>query len=418
MQERHPFKNVLNKLSGQPSGYLRKADYTFGKTLGAGAFGIVRYARNNVTHENVAVKIILKKALKGNEQMILEELSLLRELKHPNIVQFIEFFESKDKFYLVTQLAIGGELFDRIVQRGKFTERDASNVLVQILLALKYLHGKNIVHRDLKPENILYLTEKEDSNIVLADFGIAKKLASPNEQLKSSAGSLGYAAPEVVMGAGHGKPCDIWSLGVIAYTLLCGYSPFTAENVTEFVDEVTRNNTVLFHADYWRHVSKDARRFIVKALLFDPSKRPKAEELLQDKWLTTVAPHLTKDDLLPKFKEGFNARRKFRQAIAMIILNNKIKNLRKFQDDDDDPLEINLFGDEGIIEEPVALDNYPTKEAPSSSSEHLNPFQGKSRRPLQSSSDPSSRSNLTGDAFVHLVQAASENKERVNSYKE
>lgn len=268
MPEDGHFKKLINKISGQPESYSRKSKYTFGKTLGAGSFGIVRYARDNETGEDVAVKIILKKALKSkeHEQFIVDELSLLQELKHPHIVGFRDWFESKDKFYLVTQLATGGELFDRIVQQGRFTEHDASIVVTQMLEAIKYLHDRNIVHRDIKPENVLYLTEKPDSAIVLADFGIAKKLQDPKEKLMSSAGSFGYAAPEVITGTGHGKPCDIWSLGVVTYTILCGYSPFRSENVQDFIAEVRHNDAVVFHADYWRTVSKDARRFIIKAL--------------------------------------------------------------------------------------------------------------------------------------------------------
>ena len=133
--EGHQFKKIFNRLSGQPESYSRKQNYTFGKTLGAGSFGIVRYARDNSTDEEVAVKIILKKALKGNESMIIDEMQLLEQLNNPHIVGFRDWFESKDKFYLVTQLATGGELFDRIVQKGRFTEHDASLVVLQMLEA-------------------------------------------------------------------------------------------------------------------------------------------------------------------------------------------------------------------------------------------------------------------------------------------
>ncbi|KAK7681221.1 hypothetical protein QCA50_015608 [Cerrena zonata] len=267
-QEGHQLKKFLNKISGQPSSYSRKNNYTFGKTLGAGSFGIVRYARDNESNEEVAVKIILKKALKGNEAFVIDELKLLQELKHPHIVGFRDWFESKDKFYIVTQLATGGELFDRIIQQGRFTEHDASLVIIQMLEALKYLHDKNIVHRDLKPENILYITPEDNSNVVLADFGIAKRLENPDEKLTSSAGSFGYAAPEVIIGTGHGKP---------------------SENVQDFINEVKNNNAVIFHADYWKDVSKDARRFIIKTLQFNPDNRPPVDQLLEDPWLVSIA---------------------------------------------------------------------------------------------------------------------------------
>lgn len=435
-------KKLFNKISGQPASYTRKSKYTFGKTLGAGSFGVVRYARDNESNEEVAVKILLKKALKGNEQMIMDELRLLQELHHPHIVGFRDWFESKDKFYLVTQLATGGELFDRIIQRGKFTEHDASLVIVQMLEALLYLHELDIVHRDIKPENILYLDDSDESNVVLADFGIAKRLANPNEKIISSAGSFGYAAPEVILGTGHGKPCDIWSLGVITYTLLCGYSPFRSENVQDFISEVKNNNAVIFHADYWKDVSKDARRFIIKALQFNPDNRPTAEQLLEDPWLVSIAASHKEADLLPQFKQRFDAKAKFRQAIEMVKLNNRIMKLKEIQtDDDDDPNEINLFGDDGPIShtsieesKQEAAEN-PKKPSPlfnwKNLSHHLNRLDDLSKASLTANTGSASttssslappgskgKSAAATSAFVQLVHAASQNKERVKEYKE
>ncbi|CAI5758998.1 unnamed protein product [Candida verbasci] len=405
-------KNILHKLGGQPDSYSRKENYTFGKTLGAGSFGIVRYARDNNTNEEVAVKIILKKALKGNESMILDEMKLLETLHNPHIVGFRDWFESKDKFYLVTQLATGGELFDRIVQQGKFTEHDASLVIIQILEALKYLHDKDIVHRDIKPENILYLNEDKESPVVLADFGIAKRLQNPQEKLTSSAGSFGYAAPEVILGTGHGKPCDIWSLGVVTYTLLCGYSPFRSENVQDFINEVKHNNAVIFHADYWKDVSKDARRFIIKALQFNPENRPTADQLLNDPWLVSIAQKYKECDLLPNLKEGFDAKAKFKQAIEVVKLNNRIKNLKSLQtEEDDDPNEINLFNERGSINHDI-----PSKTATKDSQQQPLENWDKFSNSLNNfESRDGSKASL---AFVQLVKAATKNKERVEKFNE
>lgn len=437
--EKTSIRKLLGKLSGQPDSYLRKGNYTFGRTLGAGSFGLVRYARDNSTGEDVAVKIIIKKALKGNAQLVIDELQLLQELHHPHIVGFRDWFESRDKFYIVTQLATGGELFDRIVQQGRFTEHDASVVILQILEAILYLHKHNIVHRDVKPENVLYLNELQDSNVVLADFGIAKRLQGPDDKLTSSAGSFGYAAPEVVQGLEHGKPCDIWSLGVVTYTILCGYSPFRAEDVTDFIAEVRNNNAVVFHAEYWKDVSKDARRFIIKALQFDPEKRSTADELLNDSWLVHVAATHKEADLLPNLKEHFNGKLKFRQVIEMVKLSNRIKKLRALQShEDDDPHEIDLFGENGVISD----SDLPADEGDSKSvdTSTINKYGVKS--PLLSwgkfssalhdlaardgsKSSVSSLTNLDAkpkgsatSAFQQLVKAATENKDRVIQYDE
>lgn len=145
-----------------------------------------------------------------------------------------------------------------------------------MLTAVAYLHSNNIVHRDLKPENLLYLTSSPDSPLVLADFGIAKMLTSPTDVLTTMAGSFGYAAPEVMLKTGHGTKVDLWSLGVITYTLLCGYSPFRSEVLQDLVDECA-NGRVIFHERYWKDVSKDAKVFIAALLQPDPERRPSSE---------------------------------------------------------------------------------------------------------------------------------------------
>jgi calcium/calmodulin-dependent protein kinase I len=204
--------------------------------------------------------------------MVYDELEMLQRLKHPHIVKFVDWFESRDKFYIVTQLATGGELFDRICEQGKFTEKDASQTIKQVLSAVDYLHKNDVVHRDLKPENLLYVTRAPDSEIVLADFGIAKTLDNKEESLQTMAGSFGYAAPEVMDRKGHGKPVDMWSMGVITYTLLCGYSPFRSENLRDLLEECS-SGSVVFHERYWKDVSNDAKDFILKLIIPEPDKR-------------------------------------------------------------------------------------------------------------------------------------------------
>lgn len=319
---------MLNKLSGQPESYEKKALYKFGRTLGAGTYGIVREAEST-SGDKVAVKIILKKNVRGNESMVYDELEMLQKLKHPHIVSFVDWFESKDKFYIVTQLATGGELFDRICDYGKFTEKDASQTIRQVLDAVNYLHHRNIVHRDLKPENLLYLTRAADSELVLADFGIAKMLENPTEVLTSMAGSFGYAAPEVMLKQGHGKAVDMWSLGVITYTLLCGYSPFRSENLTDLIEEC-RGGRIIFHERYWKDVSQDAKDFILTLLQPDPSKRVTSDEALKHEWLTGES--ASDRDLLPEIR-AYIARARLRRGIEIVKLANRIEALKMHEED-------------------------------------------------------------------------------------
>ncbi|KAG6308254.1 hypothetical protein E4U45_001824 [Claviceps purpurea] len=324
------FAGMLNRLHGQPESYEKKAKYRFGKTLGAGTYGVVREADGPTG--KVAVKIILKKNVKGNEKMVYDELDMLQRLKHPHIVRFVDWFESRDKFYIVTELATGGELFDRICEQGKFTEKDASQTIKQIMSAVDYLHDNDVVHRDLKPENLLYVTREPDSNLILADFGIAKALDSKEETLKTMAGSFGYAAPEVMEQKGHGKPVDMWSMGVITYTLLCGYPPFRSENLRDLLRECTIA-PVPFHERYWKDVSQDAKDFILGLIVPDPEKRSTSKEALNHIWLS--GKNATDHNLLPEL-EAFRRRARLRRAIEIVKLQNRIQKLREHEDDPTD----------------------------------------------------------------------------------
>jgi calcium/calmodulin-dependent protein kinase I len=267
--------------------------------------------------------------------MVYDELDMLQRLQHPHIVKFVDWFESRDKFYIVTQLATGGELFDRICEQGKFTEKDASQTIKQVLTAVDYLHKNEVVHRDLKPENLLYVTRDLDSEIVLADFGIAKTLDNKEESLQTMAGSFGYAAPEVMDRKGHGKPVDMWSMGVITYTLLCGYSPFRSENLRDLLEECS-SGSVVFHERYWKEVSNDAKDFILHLIVPEPEKRWTSEQALRHTWLSGQT--ATDHDLLPELRRAREARAKLKHAILAVSLKKRIAALKTDESDESDEM--------------------------------------------------------------------------------
>lgn len=176
------------------------------------------------------------------------------------------------------------------------------------------------------------MTKEPDSALVLADFGIAKMLDSNDGVLSTMAGSFGYAAPEIMLKQGHGKPVDMWSLGVITYTLLCGYSPFRSDNVKDLVEECKRGH-IIFHGRYWKDVSEDAKKFITSLLQPDPRDRLTSEEALQDRWLSGKT--ATDFNLLPEFR-AYMAKARLKRGIEIIKLANRIESLRMQADDEDD----------------------------------------------------------------------------------
>ncbi|KAJ5068205.1 serine/threonine-protein kinase fhke-related [Anaeramoeba ignava] len=266
--------------------------YEIKQQLGVGKFAIVRLGIKRETGEKFAVKIIDKKkcfneqsARSGRDKMM-DEVNVLKRIKHENIVCITEIYNTDNYIFLVLELCTGGELFDKIIAKGKYTEEESRQVTKQILSVVKYLHNQNIAHRDLKPENILLVSQDDDTNIKVADFGLSR-FFSDSDKLVTFAGTPQYLAPEVIRSAnrdGYGKACDMWSVGVILYILITGYMPFASENQNQLLNQIL-NGEVEFPDSIFQGVTLAARNLIRRCLTVDPEKRITAEEALQHPWI-------------------------------------------------------------------------------------------------------------------------------------
>jgi len=207
----------------------------------------------------------------------------MKKVDHPNILKLYEVYEDDEFFWLVLELVEGLELFDKIVDRGNYSEKDAANIVKQIVEAVKYLHEHEIVHRDLKPENLLSAGEGENEVVKVADFGFAKNFGE--EKLITSCGSPGYVAPEVLTEDTYTNAVDMWSVGVIIYILLSGYPPFYDDAPPKIFKKITEAKYD-FNDPAWEHVSDLAKDLIRKLLVRDPEERLTATECLKHPWLT------------------------------------------------------------------------------------------------------------------------------------
>jgi len=222
----------------------------------------------------------------------------------------------------VMELVTGGELFDRIVAKNSYTEKEAADTIKTLCGALDHMHQQNIVHRDLKPENILYASPADDSPIKLADFGLARVVSS-KDMMKTACGTPGYVAPEILNNKGYDSAAvDLWSTGVILYILLCGFPPFYEEELPALFDSILHARYD-FPSPWWDTVSDGAKGLVRKLLELDPKKRLTAKQVLTEDWIvnaTSVALTGAKNQL-----KKYNASRKLRKAALGIIAQQRME---------------------------------------------------------------------------------------------
>ncbi|XP_067096102.1 calcium/calmodulin-dependent protein kinase IGb [Osmerus mordax] len=287
--------------------------FEFMEELGSGAFSEVFMVKEKKTGKMFAMKCVKKKMKR--DLNLENEIAVLRKIKHENVIGLEDFYESRSHYYLLMQLVSGGELFDRILDRGMYSEQDASRVIKQVLEAVSFLHQNGVVHRDLKPENLLYYSQDEDSKIMISDFGLSKMV--DNDIMSTACGTPGYVAPEVLAQKPYSKAVDCWSIGVITYILLCGYPPFYEETETRLFSKIMKAQYE-FDSPFWDEISESAKDFIRNMMQKNSSMRYTAEQALRHPWIIgktarshdiyySVSVQIQKNFAKSKWKQAFNA---------------------------------------------------------------------------------------------------------------
>jgi len=296
-----------------------KDKFLFEKTLGQGSFGEVKKVKNKATGEELAVKIINKADMQQEDLLALQtEVEILSQIDHPNVVKLFEVWEDKLKFYMVMEIMTGGELFDRIVEKDHYSEKEAADTIRPVVDAIRYCHTMGVAHRDLKPENLLYATKDSHSIIKISDFGLAKIYDS--SLMMTQCGTPSYVAPEVLEGKGYDEAVDFWSIGIILYILLCGFPPFYDDDNDRLFELISKAK-VEFPSPYWDSISEPAKELIRKLLHPDPTKRLKSDDILSHPWMVgDTTPRKNLPNITDKIRE-YNAKKKFKRVgtLAMAL---------------------------------------------------------------------------------------------------
>jgi len=319
--------------------FVQKADgklldsYDVLKQLGKGGYGKVYEIRSKKTGEIRACKHLSKLNIKNLEKFK-REIEILKKMDHPNIIKLYEVFESERSLYLVMEECKGGEVFDKIVERIQakqmYSEKDAANIIQQVMSCIQYCHNHNICHRDLKPENLLYLNpgSERDNRIKVIDFGLSQSA----DKLKTKVGTAYYVSPEILKG-NYTQLCDIWSAGVILYILLTGDPPFNGAS-----DQIIYNKIMKFDFSFpenkWKHISKEAKDLLQNHMLVPEHKRATAKKVLEHTWFKN-APDVPLTSLgfttnfFIDYIQGSNMKKMSLMYIASRLDENEINNLKK-----------------------------------------------------------------------------------------
>lgn len=314
---------LLTKLTSRGEQTISEK-YHLGRELGRGEFGITYLCTEKESQDALACKSISKFKLKTPIDLddVRREVDIMRHLPtHPNIVSLEGVYEDDDAVHLVMELCEGGELFDRIVARGHYSERAAAVVTRTIVEVVQLCHKHGVIHRDLKPENFLFANKKENSPLKAIDFGLSV-FFKPGEKFSEIVGSPYYMAPEVLKRS-YGPEVDVWSAGVILYILLCGVPPFWAETEQAVAQAILRGALDL-KRDPWPIISENAKSLVRQMLEPDPKKRLSAQQVLDHPWLqnTKKAPDIPLGDVVRSRLKQFSAMNKLKKKALRVIAEN------------------------------------------------------------------------------------------------
>ncbi|KZV22397.1 calcium-dependent protein kinase [Dorcoceras hygrometricum] len=319
----HPPIHKANTILGRPVEDV-KAHYNLGSELGRGQFGVTHLCTHIKTGQRYACKSISKKKLvtKSDKEDMRREIQIMQHLiGQPNIVEFKGAYEDKDSVHLVMELCEGGELFDRIIAKGHYNERDAASMCRSIVNVVHICHFMGVMHRDLKPENFLLSDKSEYALLKATDFGLSVFIEE-GKIYKDVVGSAYYVAPEVLRRR-YGKEADVWSAGVMLYILLCGVPPFWAETEKGIFDSILRGH-IDFDSEPWPSISPSAKDLVRRMLTQDPKKRITAAEVLEHPWIREGGEASDKpiDSAVLSRMKQFRAMNKLKKLALKVIAEN------------------------------------------------------------------------------------------------
>ncbi len=370
--------------------------FEFGQKLGQGAFGMVQVAADKHTGLLYACKTVKKMAGSTTAyEQVMREIEVMKKTNHPNIVRLIEVLETPKKIYLILEYCEGGELVGKIRKMPEINEEDCRTIIGRLADAIAYLHKIGIVHRDIKPENILISTDNPNDpwNIKVSDFGLATS-TNACAMMDNIVGTPLYMAPEIVKNSGYSAQCDVWSIGILMYLLLCGY---TKEVETDLIKMIQRSD-ITYPEKYWSDIPESAKHLVDMMLRIDPAKRISANEILRHPWITgkdlNGSDFALNQNVLDLMK-SYNAERRLRKVMWVVRIALRWRNVsgprakqRGGADSGDSSLYKTMSGASSLAFEshsmPRATTNKPAAMQPSPISSTKNILQTDSQSDLTS----------------------------------